>query len=78
MHTCRNCGRTFSSELKYELHRDTCEDEQLLCRECGERFGERRATTDGWYYRCPNDDCDGEGLGEDVVRLQDAKIASRR
>jgi hypothetical protein len=74
MHSCRNCGRTFASELKYELHRDTCGEDELLCRECGERFGERRATEDGWHYRCPNEDCDAEGLGEAVVHLKDAKI----
>ncbi|PSQ16598.1 transcriptional regulator [Halobacteriales archaeon QS_8_69_26] len=77
MHTCRDCGRTFSSELKYELHRDTCSEDTLLCRECGNRFAERRATRDGWHYRCPNDDCDAEGLGEAVVRLKDARVATR-
>jgi hypothetical protein len=77
MHSCRNCGRTFTSELKYELHRDSCGEDELLCRECGERFGERRATEDGWHYRCPNEDCDAEGLGEAVVRLKDAKIAKQ-
>jgi DNA-directed RNA polymerase subunit RPC12/RpoP len=77
MHSCRNCGRTFTSELKYELHRDSCGEDELLCRECGERFGERRATEDGWHYRCPNEDCDAEGLGEAVVHLKDAKIAKQ-
>jgi transposase-like protein len=75
MQKCRSCGRTFSSELKYELHRDTCSDERLLCRECGERFSERRATRDGWHYQCPNEECDAEGLGEAVVKLKDARVA---
>lgn len=74
MHKCRDCGRTFSSELDYELHRDTCGQDRLLCRACGNRFGEREATTDGWHYQCPSEDCDAEGLGEEIVHLKDARV----
>jgi hypothetical protein len=77
MHTCRNCNRTFSNELEYELHVDTCGADQLLCRECGDKFSEQVATRDGWHYRCPNDDCDGAGLTEDIVKLSDARVAQQ-
>jgi hypothetical protein len=60
--------------LAYELHRDSCGEDELVCRKCGERFSERVATKDGWHYQCPNEDCDGEGLTEDLVRLDDARI----
>jgi hypothetical protein len=73
-HTCRDCKRTFSSELELELHRDTCSEGQLICDSCGERFAERTATTDGWHYRCPNEDCDGEGIGEDIHKVQDVRL----
>lgn len=71
---CRNCKRTFSTELELELHRDTCRDGELYCDECGQRFTERSATRDGWHYRCPADDCDGATLGEDIHRVRDARI----
>jgi hypothetical protein len=73
-HTCRDCKRTFSSELELELHRDTCSEGQLICDSCGERFAERSATTDGWHYRCPNEDCDGAGIGEDIHKVQDVRL----
>jgi hypothetical protein len=73
-HTCRDCKRTFSSELELELHRDTCSEGQLICDSCGERFAERTATTDGWHYRCPNEECDGEGIGEDIHKVQDVRL----
>lgn len=73
-HTCRDCKRTFSSELELELHRDTCSEGQLICDSCGERFAERAATTDGWHYRCPNGDCDGAGIGEDIHKVQDVRL----
>jgi len=76
MHTCRTCNRTFTSELQYELHQDSCGADDLVCRECGERFSEPAATRDGWHYRCPNDDCEGEGLTEDLVRLEDTRITA--
>ncbi|MFB6206592.1 MAG: HVO_2901 family zinc finger protein [Haloglomus sp.] len=76
-HVCRNCKRTFSTELELELHRDTCEAaSQLVCKECGEKVSERRATRDGWHYRCPNDDCSGAGLGENLFRADDFSITS--
>lgn len=71
MHTCRNCKRTFATRLELELHRDSCTDDQLFCTECGKRFSERRATTDGWHYACPNENCDGTGLGEDLRPVRD-------
>ena len=77
MHTCQHCSRSFQSELQYELHADTCGEDRLLCRECGERFSEQSATRDGWHYRCPAEGCDGTGLTEDIVKVSDAKIASR-
>jgi hypothetical protein len=77
MHTCRNCKRTFSTELQLELHRDSCTDDQLFCTECGERFAERRATTDGWHYACPSEDCDGTGIGEDLRPVRDAISVER-
>ena len=73
-HVCRNCKRTFSTELELELHRDTCSQGELFCDECGERFAERTATEDGWHYRCPTDDCGGEGMGEDIHRVRNARI----
>ncbi|MFC6835721.1 transcriptional regulator [Halomarina ordinaria] len=77
MHTCRNCKRTFDSKLELELHRDTCSDDQLFCRKCGTRFAERRGTRDGWHYACPTDDCDGEEIGEDLLRVRDALTVTR-
>ena len=73
-HSCDACGETFPSKLRLELHRDTCGEDEMVCRECGERFDAARATTDGWHYACPNDDCDGEGLGESLVQLDEAKV----
>jgi len=77
MHTCRNCKRTFGTELELELHRDSCTDDQLFCTECGERFPERRATTDGWHYTCPTEDCDGSGIGEQLRPVRDAITVER-
>jgi hypothetical protein len=74
MHTCRSCKRTFSSELELELHRDTCEDGQLFCDSCGSRFAEAEATEDGWHYRCPDPDCEGAAIGEDIHRVEDVRI----
>jgi len=76
-HTCRNCKRTFSSELRLELHRDSCSDAQLFCEQCGARFAERRGTRDGWHYECPEADCNGSGIGEDLRRVRDAITVSR-
>ncbi|WP_435194485.1 HVO_2901 family zinc finger protein [Natronomonas sp. EA1] len=76
-HTCRNCKRAFGTKLEYELHQDKCAAEQLLCRKCGEKFAERTATRDGWYYRCPNDECDGEGIGEDLYAVDELLVATR-
>lgn len=73
-YTCRDCKRTFSSELELELHQDTCADGQLFCRVCGERFAERTATEDGWHYRCPDPDCDGAGIGEDITQVADVRL----
>lgn len=75
-HTCETCGSSFSSELKLDLHRDSCGDDQLFCRECGERFAADRATQDGWFYTCPNDDCEGEGIGEDLVQVDEVRVAA--
>ncbi|MFB6172528.1 MAG: HVO_2901 family zinc finger protein [Haloarculaceae archaeon] len=76
-HTCRNCKQTFGTELELELHRDSCSRDQLFCRRCGERFSERTATEDGWHYRCPNEDCDGAGLGQDLRPVESVRLATR-
>lgn len=75
-YTCRHCKRTFTNELQYELHRDVCSSEALICERCGEQFPERRATRDGWHYRCPNDGCDGAGIGDDLHSVHDFSVAS--
>ncbi|EMA38498.1 transcription regulator/DNA-binding protein [Halococcus hamelinensis 100A6] len=76
-HTCRNCKRTFGSELELELHRDGCSDAQLFCEVCGDRFAERTATTDGWRFACPNEDCEGEGLEADLHSVGDVLVSAR-
>lgn len=76
-HICRNCKRAFATVLELELHRDTCSRSQLFCRRCGERFAERTATTDGWHYRCPGEDCDGQGLGDDLRQVEDVRLTTR-
>jgi hypothetical protein len=73
-HTCRNCKRTFGSELELELHQDNCSEGQLFCDDCGERFEERKATEDGWHYRCPNEECEGSGIGEDIHKVGDVRL----
>lgn len=74
-HTCRDCNRTFGSELELELHKDKCGTDMLICEKCGERFAERGATRDGWHYRCPTDECDGAGLGKDLYGVDDIRSA---
>lgn len=74
MHTCRNCKRTFSSELELELHRDNCAAGELFCDACGERFAESEATDDGWHFHCPNPDCDGAAIGENIHRVEDVRL----
>jgi DNA-directed RNA polymerase subunit RPC12/RpoP len=76
-YTCRNCKRTFGSELELELHRDTCSAGQLFCKQCGERFAERTATDDGWHYKCPTDGCEGEGIDEDIQRVEKVRVATK-
>jgi DNA-directed RNA polymerase subunit RPC12/RpoP len=73
-HTCDTCGSAFESKLKRDLHADTCGDDQLFCQECGERFGANRATQDGWHYRCPNEGCDGQGIGEDLLQVEKTRV----
>ncbi|WP_299232808.1 transcriptional regulator [Natronomonas sp.] len=74
-YTCRNCKRTFTSELQYELHRDTCSADALVCERCGEQFSERQATRDGWHYACPTDGCEGSGRGEDLHPVHEFSVA---
>ncbi|GAB3663393.1 HVO_2901 family zinc finger protein [Halopiger thermotolerans] len=76
MHTCRNCNQSFQTELALELHRDTCQKGQLFCQVCGERFREGDATQDGWHYECPTEDCDGEGLKEDLYHVDDVGVTT--
>ena len=73
-HTCRDCKRTFSSELELDLHQDNCADGDLFCDQCGNRFAEHAATEDGWHYRCPEDECDGRGIGEDIHKVTDVRL----
>lgn len=75
-HACGNCSRSFATKLELELHRDSCVGDQLACRRCGERFQESTATKDGWHFQCPNDDCDGAGLEEDLVRLDELRVGA--
>ena len=76
MHTCRNCNQSFQTELALELHRDTCKKGQLFCQVCGGRFQEGKATHDGWHYECPNEDCDGDGLKDDIYRVDDVRTTT--
>jgi len=73
-HTCRNCKRTFATELELDLHQDNCSDGQLFCDACGERFAESAATEDGWHYRCPSEDCNGTGIDEDIHKVTDVRV----
>jgi hypothetical protein len=77
MHTCRDCNESFATELALELHRDKCERADLFCEVCGTRFGESRATRDGWHYTCPDDDCEGEGIGDQIKRIDDIRAATQ-
>lgn len=51
--------------------------DRLFCRECGERFDADTATDDGWRYRCPNEDCDGSGIREDLYPVEDVLPSHR-
>lgn len=73
-YTCRDCKRTFTSELELDLHQDNCSDGDLFCDACGERFAESTATKDGWHYRCPNEDCEGEGIGQNIHKVEDVRV----
>ncbi|WP_247728735.1 transcriptional regulator [Halovivax limisalsi] len=75
MHTCRNCNQSFQTELALELHGDSCENGQLFCQVCGDRFREADATRDGWHFACPNEGCDGAGLTEDLFEVEDVRTA---
>lgn len=72
--TCETCDRSFDSELARSLHRDTCGGDQLLCQKCGERFAGDSATRDGWFYTCPNAECDGAGIGEDLLQVESVRV----
>jgi len=74
-YSCRHCGRTYAAELDRDLHAERCGENRLVCRVCGERFDERRATTDGWHYECPNPDCDATGIGEGLRRVGERPLA---
>lgn len=73
-HTCRDCKRTFSSELELDLHQDNCKDGDLFCDRCGNRFSEASATEDGWHYHCPESNCDGDGIGDDIHQVTDVRL----
>ena len=77
MHTCRDCNQSFATELALEFHRDACTRGQLFCRKCGDRFREGDATRDGWHYECPNEECDGSGLTEDILEVRTVRAAVR-
>lgn len=76
MYTCRGCNQSFRTELALELHRAGCEEGNLMCDVCGERFQESAATEDGWHYECPNPDCDGAGLTEDLYDIRNVRTAT--
>ncbi|WP_225741354.1 zinc ribbon domain-containing protein [Halorussus halophilus] len=60
------------TDSKVDLSRSADDFDSLLyCGRCGERFQESEATEDGWYYRCPNEDCDAEGIHEDLYPVKD-------
>lgn len=75
-YTCRGCSRTFSEKLDRDLHTERCVENTLQCRRCGETFDERRATTDGWRFECP--ECDAAGIGDGLRRLDDRPLATAR
>jgi len=52
-------------------------DSLLFCGRCGERFEASEATDDGWYYRCPSDDCDAEGIHEELYPVKDVLPSSQ-
>jgi NADH pyrophosphatase NudC (nudix superfamily) len=52
-------------------------DSLLFCGRCGERFQASEATDDGWYYRCPSDDCEAEGIHEDLYPVKDVLPSTR-
>lgn len=51
--------------------RERTDIDRLFCKECGERFDADEATDDGWHYRCPNEDCDAAGIGDDLSVIRD-------
>lgn len=75
MYTCRSCNQSFRTELALELHQASCAEGGLICQVCGDRFLESDATVDGWHYECPNDDCDGAGLQEDLFDVEAVRTA---
>lgn len=50
--------------------------DMLLCKQCGERFVADEATNDGWHYECPNEDCDGAGIGEDLAQVGESLLST--
>ena len=72
-HTCRNCKRTFSTELELELHLDTCSAGQLFCDECGGAFTEGAATGDGGAYRSPKEGGERNRNRDDTPQVTDAR-----
>jgi len=77
MRACKACGRTFTDHAAYELHVESCADVTLVCRSCGSKFEEASATEDGWHYRCPEQDCDGEGLGDGLKRVGESLLVKQ-
>lgn len=74
-HGCERCGAAFESEVDLAIHRDRCTDGELFCDDCGDRFREADATDDGWTYRCPNEDCDAEGIGDELYPVENVRVA---
>ncbi len=62
------CAGDFPAMVGMNVLRESKGRDVLLCRKCGAEFPEGQATRDGWHYRCPEDDCDAEGLGEGLRR----------
>ena len=54
----------------------TSRPDMLLCKQCGERFVADEATNDGWHYECPNEDCEGAGIGKDLAQVGESLLST--
>ena len=70
-------GVPMGLELASRERSSTADIDRLFCKQCGERFDADEATDDGWHYRCPNGDCDAEGIGDDLAPVTDVLPSTR-